>query len=45
MLNTIVHSTYDRFDVELEQVRRYQPPIVSAVFGSPKRVLGAVSIV
>lgn len=42
MLNMIVHSTYDRFDSELELVKRYQPPIVSTALGSPKRVLEAV---
>lgn len=42
MLNMIVHSTYDRFDAELELVQRYQPPIVSTALGSPKRVLDAV---
>lgn len=42
MLNMIVHSTYDRFDAELELVRQYQPPIVSTALGSPKRVLEAV---
>lgn len=42
MLNMIVHSTYDRFDAELELVKRYQPPIVSTALGSPKRVLDAV---
>lgn len=42
MLNMIVHSTYDRFDAELELVSRYQPPIVSTALGSPKRVMDAV---
>jgi len=42
MLNMIVHSTYDRFEAELELVRRYQPPIVSTALGSPKRVLDTV---
>lgn len=42
MLNMIVHSTYDRFDAELELVRQYQPPIVSTALGSPKRVLDVV---
>lgn len=42
MLNMIVHSTYDRFEAELDLVRRYQPPIVSTALGSPKRVLEAV---
>lgn len=42
MLNMIVHSTYDRFDAELELVKRYQPPIVSTALGSPRRVLETV---
>lgn len=42
MLNMIVHSTYDRFNAELELVRRYQPQIVSTALGSPKRVMEAV---
>jgi nitronate monooxygenase len=42
MLNMIVHSTYDRFEVELELVRRYQPQIVSTALGNPKRVIDAV---
>lgn len=39
MLNMIVHNTYDRFQAELELVRRFQPPIVSTALGSPRRVL------
>lgn len=42
MLNMIVHSSYDRFDAELELVRRHQPPVVSTALGSPKRVLDEV---
>ncbi|WP_256591036.1 MULTISPECIES: nitronate monooxygenase family protein [unclassified Pseudomonas] len=42
MLNMIVHSTYDRFESELELIKRYQPPIVSTALGSPKRVLEIV---
>ncbi|MEA1028063.1 nitronate monooxygenase [Pseudomonas sp. N-137] len=42
MLNMIVHSTYDRFEAELDLVRRYQPQIVSTALGSPKRVMDAV---
>lgn len=38
-LNMIVHSTYDRFDRELELVLKYQPKVVSTALGSPKRVL------
>lgn len=42
LLNMIVHSTYDRFDAELELVKRYQPAVVTTALGSPKRVLAAV---
>lgn len=42
LFNMIVHSTYDRFDAELDLVRRYQPPIVSTALGSPKRVIDVV---
>lgn len=41
-LNMIVHSSYDRFDRELELVLRYRPKIVSTALGSPRRVLDAV---
>ncbi|MDD2545915.1 MAG: nitronate monooxygenase [Burkholderiaceae bacterium] len=41
-MNMIVHSSYDRFDRELELVRKYQPHIVSTALGSPKRVLDTV---
>ncbi len=42
LLNMIVHSTYDRFDAELELVKRYQPAVVTTALGSPKRVLSTV---
>jgi nitronate monooxygenase len=42
LFNMIVHSTYDRFDAEMELVKRYQPSIVSTALGSPARVLDAV---
>ncbi|MET4163618.1 nitronate monooxygenase [Marinobacterium sp. MBR-111] len=42
LLNMIVHSSYDRFDAELDLVRRYQPAIVSTALGSPARVTDAV---
>ena len=42
LLNMIVHSSYDRFESELELVRRYQPAIVSTALGSPARVTEAV---
>lgn len=37
-LNMIVHSSYDRFDAELELVLRYRPQIVTTALGSPRRV-------
>ena len=42
LLNMIVHSTYDRFDAEVELVKRYKPAIVTTALGSPKRVLSTV---
>ncbi|GAA0790415.1 NAD(P)H-dependent flavin oxidoreductase [Marinobacterium sediminicola] len=42
LLNMIVHSSYDRFDAELELVRRYQPAIVTTALGSPARVTDTV---
>lgn len=42
LLNMIVHSSYDRFDQEIELVKKYQPSIVTTALGSPKRVLEAV---
>ncbi len=41
-LNLIVHSSYDRFDREMELVRRVRPKIVSTALGSPRRVLDDV---
>lgn len=41
-LNLIVHRSYDRFDREMELVRRYRPRIVSTALGSPGRVLDDV---
>jgi len=41
-LNMIVHKSYDRFDLELALVVKYQPKIVSTALGSPRRVLDAV---
>lgn len=38
-LNMIVHTSYDRFDGELELVLRYRPKIVTTALGSPRRVL------
>lgn len=42
VLNMIVHSSYDRFDAELDLVREFQPKLVSTALGSPRRVLDAV---
>ncbi|MGT2511100.1 NAD(P)H-dependent flavin oxidoreductase [Cupriavidus basilensis] len=41
-LNMIVHSSYDRFDAEMELVERYRPGIVTTALGSPRRVLERV---
>lgn len=42
LLNMIVHSTYSRFNEELELVKRYKPALVTTALGSPKRVLETV---
>lgn len=42
LLNMIVHSTYNRFDAEVELVKRYKPALVTTALGSPKRVLSTV---
>lgn len=42
ILNTIVHRTYDRFEGELELIKKYQPTIVTTALGSPKRVIPTV---
>lgn len=41
-INMIVHSTYERFEAELDLVLQYQPGIVITALGSPKRVLEPV---
>ncbi len=41
-LNMIVHSTYDRFERELELVLKYRPKVVTTALGSPRRVLEQV---
>lgn len=41
-LNMIVHSSYDRFDAELELLKKYKPAVVTTALGSPRRVLEAV---
>ncbi|MBY5957681.1 nitronate monooxygenase [Membranicola marinus] len=40
--NMIVHSSYDRFEAELELIRKYQPPIVITSLGNPGRVVPTV---
>ncbi len=40
--NLVVHSTYDRLDAELALLQKYQPPIVIAALGSPKRTIEVV---
>lgn len=42
LFNMIVHSTYDRFEAEMELVRLFQPPLVSTALGSPRRVIETV---
>ena len=41
-INMIVHSTYERFDAELDLVCEYKPRIVITALGSPKRPLEKV---
>lgn len=41
-LNMIVHSSYDRFEAELDLIKRYRPQIVSTALGSPRRVVDHV---
>lgn len=41
-VNMIVHSSYDRFQAELELVQAFKPPVVSTALGSPRRVLDTV---
>ncbi|MFV0248298.1 MAG: NAD(P)H-dependent flavin oxidoreductase, partial [Tenacibaculum sp.] len=40
--NIITHSTYGKFDGELELISKYKPPIVITALGSPKRVIETV---
>ena len=42
LFNMIVHSTYTRFDAEVELIKKYRPAIVTTALGSPKRVLPVV---
>lgn len=41
-INMIVHSTYERFDAELDLICKYQPQIVITALGSPSRPLERV---
>lgn len=41
-LNMIVHTSYGRFDAELELVREFKPEIVITALGGPHRVIEAV---
>ncbi len=38
----IVHKTYERFDEELELIKKYKPQIVITALGSPSRVMPTV---
>ena len=40
--NMIVHRTYDRFEDELELIKKFQPEIVITALGSPERVIQIV---
>lgn len=41
-INMIVHSTYERFDAELDLICQYRPQIVITALGSPSRPLERV---
>lgn len=41
-LNVIAHSTYARFDQEMEVIARHRPPLVITALGSPARVVDTV---
>lgn len=41
-VNLVVHSTNTRLPLDLELVKKYQPPIVITALGSPKGVIDAV---
>ncbi len=41
-VNLVVHSTNTRLPIDLELVKKYQPPIVITALGSPKGVIDAV---
>ncbi|WP_233205134.1 NAD(P)H-dependent flavin oxidoreductase [Alkalicaulis satelles] len=40
--NMVTHSSYGRFDAELDLVGRYKPEIVITALGGPRRVVDAV---
>lgn len=40
--NMIVHSSYERFDAELDLIQKYKPPIVITSLGNPGRVVPTV---
>jgi len=40
--NMIAHRTYDRFEDELELIKKFQPEIVITALGSPEKVIGIV---
>ena len=40
--NMITHKTYDRFGVELDLIKKFQPEIVITALGRPERVSDAV---
>lgn len=40
--NMLTHSSYGRFDAELDLVRRHQPEVVVTALGGPRRVVEAV---
>ncbi|MEO1654304.1 MAG: nitronate monooxygenase [Bacteroidota bacterium] len=41
-INMIMHKSYDRFEEELELVKKYQPKLVITALGSPEKVVEAV---
>ena len=40
--NMVTHSSYPRFEAELELVKAYQPPLVITALGGPQRVIETV---
>lgn len=40
--NMITHKTYDRFDEELDLIKKFQPKFVITALGSPERVIEEV---